>query len=337
MKIGLDIGYSSVKVAFGDGRVPEVARLPVGAGPISMCNTTISGEADIGCGQEVTISGQPWVAGVDPSRLSGFVSTMDESYATTDEYRAIFYAALSTAGAETVDALVTGLPVTHFQNASMKDELTKMMVGRHYVREGLVVEVKHATVVPQPAGAFAAHTMDTMSGHSAVKLSSGRTVLVVDPGHFSLDWVIFNGGFALKNSGSTSSAGEALVSSAAKLLSDQHGVCVTPARLQAAVLSSSGPLLVGRHSIDFWPALTEVAGEIVRDNLKAIRGSVRGVNDNMGLDIILLTGGGAALFHDAIENAFKDSTVLTVRDPVTANARGFYTYCTQVVRANQLG
>lgn len=332
MKIGLDIGYSSVKIAFGDGKLPETRRLPVGAGPESKCGMSLTGSTAKGHGHSVTINGVPWVAGVDPGRLSDFVPIMDETYPMSDEYRGLFYAALSEVGVTEIDSLVTGLPVSHYRDEALRNNLIKMMQGRHYVRDDFVVDVKSVLVVPQPAGAFGAFTLDAVSGQAEARFDAGNSVLVVDPGHYSLDWVIYNGGFKMDSSGSTSQAGEVVVKRSAELLSKRHGVRVHPARLQDAVLAGAKPLVIGGQTIDFWQALQEVAGDIVATNLKSLRGSVRSVTDSRGVDLVLLAGGGAALFHGAIKEAFKDSTVASVRDPVMANARGFFAICSQALR-----
>ncbi len=329
MKIAsVDIGYSSVKIAHGpgEGRAPEMLHLPVGAAPASRCGVTLGGELAVGAGHRVMINGEPWVAGIDPAKLADFIQSMDEGYITTDEYRALFYAALSAIGETTIDVLVTGLPVAHFRDEVMKLGLEKMMSGRHYIRDDLVVEVNRVIVVPQPAGAFSAHMIDAQRGPDRFRVKHGRSVLVVDPGHYSLDWIMFLDAFRMDSSGSNARAGEAVVREAAAALSKSHGVKVRPARLQEAVLHNAGPLEIGRHSIDFWPAVRASAAEIVNASLRQIRGSVRQVMDERGVDLVLVAGGGADLFYEPLREAFSDAEVTRVANPMMANARGYYIY-----------
>ena len=257
---------------------------------------------------------------------------MDESYPQTDEYRALFYAALCELGATTVDSLVTGLPVSHFMELGVREKLEKLMLGRHYIREDLTVEVKDVRVVPQPAGAYGAYVRDSAFGKEKVKVEPGMSVLVVDSGHYSLDWCIFEGALKLESSGSTSSAGEVVVRRAADKLSQQLGIRVRQARLQEAVLIGARPLVVGGREIEFWPALHDVAGEIVRDNLKALKGSVRSVADIRGVDLVIVGGGGARLFQGALTEAFPESQVVCLRESITSNARGFYHYAASAMQ-----
>lgn len=323
IKVGLDIGYSGVKIAHGSGRAPAVLNLPVGAAPIERTAKALDGSYFLGEGHEVLLDGKPWVAGVDPRTLDGFVRRLDESYPATPEYKALFYAALSAIGAPKIASLVTGLPVRQFQDEGEREALRARLVGRHHIREGLTVEVEHVTVVPQPAGAFMAHSStEGLEPHE--RLRPDDTSLIVDPGHWSLDWIVYAGGFQNRSSGSTSSAGQVMIQRAAELLSAQHKIKLPEARLERAVITRQRTLQVGNVELNFWPALEAVAGEIVDANLVQIRGSIRAVSDRLGVDMVLLTGGGANLFEGAIRKAFPDSRVAVVKDSVLANARGFF-------------
>ncbi|MCD9046847.1 ParM/StbA family protein [Luteimonas sp. MHLX1A] len=331
--MGLDLGYSSAKLAFGSGRDPEIVQLPIGAAPLDRCGLSIDGSVTRGGGHEVMINGEQWLAGIDPSRISNFVQSMDESYSSTDEYRALFYAALAEVGKTHIDVLVTGLPVSHYRNQAHKDQLLRFMEGRHHVRPDLIVTVAKAIVIPQPAGAFTANLVEMAKGRTKHTITGNSSVLVVDPGHYSLDWCMFLHSIRIDSSFSTSQAGERVVHVAAERLSEKHGIKVRPARLQEAVLTSAGPLQIGSHEIDFWPALHEAAKEIVEFNLRKIRANIRSVMDERGIDLILVAGGGAELFAKPLAEAFPEAEVVKLSQSITANARGFYAYATQQAQA----
>ena len=327
--LGLDLGYSSAKLAFGTGRDPDVVQLPIGAAPLERCGMSIDGTVTRGGGHEVMIKGEQWLAGIDPSRISNFVQSMDESYSSTDEYRALFYAALAETGKTHIDVLVTGLPVSHYRDVQHRERLLKFMQGRHHVSPDLIVTVAKAIVIPQPAGAFTAHLLDMSKGRSKHTITGNNSVLVVDPGHYSLDWCMFLHSIRIESSFSTSQAGERVVHVAAERLSELNGIKVRPARLQEAVLTAAGPLRVGNREIDFWPALHDAASEIVEFNLRKIRANIRSVMDERGLDMILVAGGGAELFAAPLAAAFPEAEVVKLDKSITANARGFYAYATQ--------
>ena len=326
MRVGLDIGYSSVKVAFGNTMIPEHLTFPIGAAPISQCGTTADGEVALGGGHRVMVDGEEWVAGISPARLESFVPSMDESYTDSRQYKALFYAALAAVGAPRIDALVTGLPVSHFRDETHKQRVIDMMVGRHEIQPGVFVEVAAVRPLPQPAGAFAAHGADVALKRSDVEIHSTSSVLVVDPGHYSYDWVMFYQSFLLNSSGSTPEAGEAVIQAAAAALTKEHGVTIYPTKLSDAVIGGLPLLRVGQRQIEYWPAMKQAATDVVHNNLTAMGAAIRKVKGLRGVDVVLVTGGGAALFKDALKSSFPDAEVVMVRDSVSANARGFFQF-----------
>ena len=66
--VGLDIGYSNLKVAVGDSeqREPEFHTLPVGAGPEEYLPIDVFGTHKKGEGIVVNVDGETFVAGVEP-------------------------------------------------------------------------------------------------------------------------------------------------------------------------------------------------------------------------------------------------------------------------------
>lgn len=330
--VGVDVGYSGVKLAYGSGECPALVKLPVGAAPIAGPTRRRHGDRLVTEGHEVLVNGQTWRAGVDPLTLEGFVRRMDESYPVTKEYLALYMAALSAAGAPRISVLVTGLPVRQFQNEAEREALRQRLDGQHYVREDLTVEVDQVVVVPQPAGAFMAHTLaEGLEPH--MRLRPDDTCLICDPGHYSMDWMAYAGGFQNRSSGSTSQAGQVMIHRAAQRLSNEHGIRVAEAKLERAVILRQRTLQVGAVELNFWPALEAVAGEIVEDNLTAIRGSIREFSERLGVDLVLLTGGGALLFEPAIRRAFPASRIAVASDPVLANAKGFFHIASRSARS----
>lgn len=66
--LGLDIGYSNLKMAMGyKGEEARTVVMPVGAGPLELMPQQLTGGA--GTCIQVVIDGEKWVAGVEPDRL----------------------------------------------------------------------------------------------------------------------------------------------------------------------------------------------------------------------------------------------------------------------------
>ncbi|EPN8849941.1 hypothetical protein ACT4GF_004719 [Salmonella enterica subsp. enterica serovar Derby] len=63
--LGLDIGYSNLKMAMGHkGGEARTVIMPVGAGPLELMPQQLTGGA--GTSIQVVIDGEKWVAGVEP-------------------------------------------------------------------------------------------------------------------------------------------------------------------------------------------------------------------------------------------------------------------------------
>lgn len=152
--LGLDIGYSNLKIAMGhkdEGMTTKV--LPAGAGRVELMPRNMSA----GMGNDflqVVINGEKWAAGVEPSRLQGWERELHRDYKSTDVYKALFYAALLVSEQTEIDMLVTGLPVDQAKDEQQRNELIDLLKGAHQITPKLEVTVKDVLVVPQPAGAY---------------------------------------------------------------------------------------------------------------------------------------------------------------------------------------
>ena len=147
--IGLDIGYSNLKLAFGkvsdNGLAkPAVTRvLPAGAGRLSDLPLRM-GKADGDTDAlVVNVNGEKWAAGVDQARLETSVRELHADYPASDAYRALFHAALLMGEHETVDQLITGLPVSQFLDKDLRARLSDRLTGEHQVTAGRTITVKN--------------------------------------------------------------------------------------------------------------------------------------------------------------------------------------------------
>jgi plasmid segregation protein ParM len=85
--VGLDIGYSNLKVAVGDSeqREPEFHTLPVGAGPEEYLPIDVFGTHKKGEGIVVNVDGETFVAGVEPWEfaVNGWIRELHDNYSNT--------------------------------------------------------------------------------------------------------------------------------------------------------------------------------------------------------------------------------------------------------------
>lgn len=191
--VGLDIGYSNLKIADGrSGTVPRLRVLPAIAAPQRHVAVQLDGATGAGpAGVAVLVNGEPWIAGVRPTRVSGWQRALHADYAASSSYQALLLAALSQLGTPRIDRLVTGLPVAQAVDPRRRDALRQQLLGCHDTARG-VVEVADVRVIAQPIGSFIDVLMQ--GADDVVDLISDGTVLVIDVGFFSVDWsVLVNG------------------------------------------------------------------------------------------------------------------------------------------------
>lgn len=192
--VGMDIGYSNLKLSFGhkEADEPKTAVLPVGAGPVELLPQSIHAKDNDGS-LRVQINNEKWVAGVEPDRLQGWDRELHSDYPSTDAYKALFYASLLLSEQPVVDMLVTGLPVDQHQDERIRSALTKRLLGTHVITPKRSVEVKEVSVVPQPIGAYVDLVTSTKDEDLVDTINEGRT-MIIDPGFFSVDWVLLSEG-----------------------------------------------------------------------------------------------------------------------------------------------
>ena len=211
--VGLDIGFGNCKVAFGRHRGQEIVRtMPVGAGPRSDLTRGLNGE-ESRAGHSVLIDKTEWVAGVVPSAFENHVRVTSDSYVRSNQYKALFYAALDEVGVTDIDYLVTGLPVAQYQEGQARiDEVRRVMEGEHYISRDKLVRVREVKVLPQPIGAY----YDALGTHKKLQHNRDIYLLVIDPGFYSVDYTTVNRhGLVASNSGSSNLATSVVLDEAA--------------------------------------------------------------------------------------------------------------------------
>lgn len=319
--LGMDIGYSNLKLAWGDSnaKAPTTAVYPAGAAPVDCILASITSSEESGF--KVVVSGEEYLAGVEQSIIDGWERILSTEYPFTDDYTALFYASLIATGRETIDTLVTGLPVEQCADKPYKARLEDKLKGRHEVRPGQFVIVKNVLVIPQPVGAYVDYLM---SCDDPVIVRASR-VLVIDPGFFSVDFcAIDKGNFDKASSDSSQEAMSVLLEEAGKLITEDHGRPFDLASLEDAVRGDMQVPVFGKM-VNLAPYLTLAATNVAESVMRKIRQNLRR-SKVQGADFTLLAGGGADLYKRSASTIMEGSQVVTAYDPVITNARGFFEY-----------
>ena len=317
--LGIDIGYSNLKLAYGpQGAEPKVLLRPAGAAPADRLGEKIggNGEEDF---LRVLVNGEPFVAGLSPDRAELWSRELHEDYPSTNSYRALFHAGLLLSELDQIDLVVTGLPVNQYLNPELRERLAAQMQGEHQITPRRKITVSKVKVVPQPVGGFVDHVW---SLQDATEIEDSR-VLVVDPGFFSVDWVLIsNGELRRQSCGTSLEASSVILDEAVRLIAEDFGGNVGRERLEHTLRNGHDQVRLFGERVDVAPYLKKSADKVGPIVSTRLRESLR--KENASADMVLLVGGGAGFFELAVKEAFPLLKVSTPDTPVFANARGFW-------------
>jgi plasmid segregation protein ParM len=319
--LGLDIGYSNLKLAMGqrEGEV-KTQVMPVGAGPLELMARQLTGGT--GASLQVMIEGERWVAGVEPERLQGWERELHSDYPSTKPYQALFYAALLLTEQREIDVLVTGLPVSQYLEPERREALTARLAGEHTITPKRSVTVESVRVVPQPAGAYL-DIVNTAQDEGLLELIQAGKTVVIDPGFFSVDWVALEEGEVRYHSSGTSlKAMSRLLQEVDQLIQNDHGGAPGVEKIEKAIRAGKPELLLYGKKVAIKDYFERAAQKVAHNALIPLRKSMR--EEGMAADVVLLAGGGATAYHDAAKALFPKSRMVLPQDSVVSNARGFW-------------
>jgi plasmid segregation protein ParM len=332
----IDLGYGNVKFTkrAEDGRielhefpalaVPALSHHFDHAGmPLARTNTLV-----------VEVGGRLFHVGPDsPVLLQGTAEReLDTAYARSDRYAALMKGTLAFIDETVIDYLILGLPVSTY--ARERERLIEAWAGRHEVpngtaRDSRLVHVKHVMVVAQPVGAY-------MAALAEGNLSKARgNALVVDPGYYTIDWVVITSNLAIVASrcGALHGGVWALLRALASSLEQRlHAPIQNLTPLEAA-LRRSGPVHLYGEQFALEPHLGTV-----KDRIDGFVGDlVSRLGDHSDIPQIVVTGGGATLFHPQLQAKFPAHRIAMLNEPQFANLRGFQAIGEKLARLAEPG
>ena len=264
----------------------------------------------------------------------------------TDEfYRGAIYEALTKgalrymleAGDAVIDVLVLGLPVNQYNDSKRRDYLRAHYEGDIAVGDGKKIKVRRVVVQAQPMGGYAAldEHMDALNQVIAATpgalkpLPSGEalddlSVLMVDPGEHTLDWLLIQqGSINPRASGAASDAGRhRVVRSVLESLVAEVGRPLGPAvmpRINDALRSNSPVKLAGvAHDLKhFEPVIMTVIEDCINRMVDGLRDAPEII------DLMVLVGGHPERYRDVLVKRFPAIPVFIMPDSMAANVRGF--------------
>jgi plasmid segregation protein ParM len=264
----------------------------------------------------------------------------------TDEfYRGTIYEALAKgalrymaeAGDAEIDLLVLGLPVNQYNDAKRRDHLRETYEGAIDLGDGKTMSVRKVIVQAQPMGGYAAldsHLDDlnrtiAATGGALQPLSSGEelddlSVLMVDAGEHTLDWLLIQqGAINPRASGAASDAGRhrvvrAVLESLAADIGRPLGPAVLPRINEALRLKKEVKLSGVAYDLTRYEP---VIMSVVEDSINRMVDGLRDAHEI--IDLMVLVGGQPDRYRDVLKRRFPAIPVFVMPEPLSANVRGF--------------
>ncbi|HEX2953250.1 MAG TPA: ParM/StbA family protein [Bacillota bacterium] len=319
--IGIDLGFGFVKVT--DGEREYVIPSVVGIGQALTFQSELTIYMEPTDNLIATYEGKRYFVGELAVRQSGFPTrSLGDNHACEKSTKILLLTALSLFTSEDFGDfnIVTGLAPGFY--SPFKDELCKMMVGRHQITvssEGVdrakTINIGKAEVVPQPMGTFFQRMFDTKGAPGELELAKAK-VGIIDVGFRTTDFAIVNRlEYVEKYSCSTMTGISNAYGFVDEYLRNEFRTHKENFELDSIVQDAQIKIAGKIHSLDhvIKEAFDRVATKIIIE--------MNSLWDARDLDLILITGGGGkALAESLIEGL---PTAVIMDDPQAANARGY--------------
>lgn len=325
----LDVGYGNVKFVrrhesmeasvicdMFPSRSPAASESSIGEGTLKKRETVV-----------VKVNGTSYEVGHDVAQAQGandVSSILDNKFVRSDGYMARVLGALHYMFVDSfddhIDLLVVGLPVNNFKEH--KDYLINILKRQHELPGGRIVEIKDVKVFEQPLGAFFnfMYSPDEPKNFSFQEVKS-QCNLIIDPGMFTFDWLLVNNMQASDNrSGGTTRAMSEIIKAMAKVIAKENETNAETVFkiLDDAIRKNKKPRIFSQE-IDLDNYIVH-ATPAINESVDALANSV---GDGADLDNIMLVGGGARFFKEAIQKKYPKHTIITTSNSVYANVIGF--------------
>ena len=251
---------------------------------------------------------------------SDFGRDMTDAYYDSKVYHALMRGALSYMAEDHIHTLVLGLPMNHFEKKDRVAKLQAAYKGKIDLGQGRSVTIDNTIVHPQPFGGYISLGHDLaginktfaqypQSGLGALESADGLAelnVLIVDPGEYTLDWLLMTpGGQAQRVSSAASDAGRhRILREIHKILEAKMGRPIGPSFITYIdeALRTKKPLRLAGQAFDLTqPEFMEAIEKAVEDPVRQLFESLRGADDR--IDLIAVLGGSPGEVAAAIRRA----------------------------------
>lgn len=313
----IDVGYGNTKFVTSRGvedqiqcsLMPSIAPLPIKGSQIS----TKGSDTVI-----VEVNGAEFEVGPGAYKAirKNYSRTLDYSFSKSDTYTALLKGALYFMDVEHIDLLVLGLPVKMHDDKALTNELTNRFKGPINVANGRKINIEEVWVLPQPAGGL----FDYGNSVDVFDKIQNEINILIDPGYYTFDWWTSRG---IDERHAFCGSYEGGVSAYLSAIAEQLGADL---KIQIDEFKAIDDAILNNKPVRFYGNEYDIkkylpnANKIVEESISAL---ARSIGDGRTIDNMILVGGGAHIFEDALKNKFPNHNIVIPKDQVYSNVRGF--------------
>lgn len=353
--LAIDIGYGQVKLSRrnknGSIEFMSFPSIAVPADPSLMRGLHTRARNTF----DVSVGDARYEVGVDVTMAqtgNDFGREITDSWVNSPIYEALMKGALRYQGETKIDMLYLGLPVSHYLVQDRQDALRQMYENKQIdLGDSKTVSIGRVHVVPQPLGGFL-ELADHLDALNQIIVDGGDqfeieplksaedirhlTMLVVDPGENTLDWLfVQQGTINTKASGATSDAGRhRIVRAVAEALEAKLGAPVNKSnlpRINDALRGNWKLKLNGKfHDLTEYRSVVQAT---VRDPINRLIEGLKGLDDR--IDVIGVVGGHPEFYRDELQLRFQNIPIFVSQNSIFANLRGYQALANEAIRRSE--
>lgn len=332
----IDLGYGNVKFTLSHkdafspvdcglfpSRSPSAGDKGLSAGLVQARDTVV-----------ISVNGVEYEVGYGVAKAQGTFdesAVLDKDFCLSDAYmartRGAFYymmgedkkSGIKYFDGNHINLLMAGLPVSTYRNVAMRDKLKTIMTGSHELPNNRTVVVDRVMVLPQPLGAFFEYAFEK----GMFDTMKEQNNLIIDIGFFTFDWLMSTGLIPIDaRSDSVNRGMSAVIKAIAEDAKKKEGWSADTGMLTRILdehFRDGRPFNVYGKDYDVNKYIA--AGKTVVN--EAVASLARSVGDGADIQNIIVAGGGANLYLEAIQSKFPRHQIRVMSSPVFSNVRGF--------------
>lgn len=333
--LAVDIGYGNTKLVWGSQQDNSCELLFKSIAPAIRQSDDVF--ADFSQPMDrvaISVNHRNFLVGPEAYLIGSTSSILDKDYIKHDAYLALLrgamYYMMKKSGTikQKIDGLVVGLPVSNF--SEHRDALLKLAIGVHTLPTPTGMRSIHGStfdvvvdkvlVLPQPIGALRNYVGGLQAGDDSVSL-------IIDIGYNTFDWVTAYGMRPdMQRAGSFDGGVAHIFREVSVQAGKTLGIGVIDF-LQCEDALNTGVLLHKSRSYPF-EKFTGIAEDAATESVNKF---VSALDVTRPFERIVMAGGGAKCYVNALRKRFPDFDIVATNDSVMLNARGFFAFASGVL------